>query len=554
MLGFCVGAAPQKALMLQESSTGDAGVWMRMFSLMNREKALVVAAALVIVCVAARGGAVQAKEKPSPAPPKVAAREVATHHTVTLAGRSLAYTATAGTIVLHDAKDEPTAKMFYIAFTLDNAGPAADRPVTFSYNGGPGAASALVDFGGFGPRKIVWPQPGQPLTVRPPYQVVANEDTVLSSTDLVFVDAVGTGYSRLIHPKGTPKMFYGVNEDAAEFTQFIEQYITKFGRWASPKFLLGESYGTTRSAVLANELIHHGIYLNGVILCSTVLNFPTIALAPGNDLPYILYLPSYAAVARYHHQLHPEPASLSGLVQKAEAFAAGPYATALFQGSNLKPSDLQSLASQLASFTGLPASLWVRMHLRIPLPVFQRRLLGQQDQSAGRYDGRYTLNELEPILPMPGRGDIGATSSAIMGALTASFNDYVERKLNYHTHEHYRQLNFAVNRAWDWKFAPPVSTLLGWRTFTINVAPALAQAMNNDPGLELMVNNGYYDMATPFFATEYTLRHMALSPAAWKRITMDYYRCGHMLYLNPNAAPVLNHNINEFIDHASGGR
>ncbi len=521
----------------------------------RRSNGLVLAAACLGACLLAYPASGQttakAQAKPATPPTKPVERAVITHHTVTVNGRSLAYTATAGTIILRDSKEEPTAKMFYIAFTLDNAGPVAERPVTFSYNGGPGAASALVDFGGFGPREIVWPQPGQPLSVRPPYRVAPNPDTLLLSTDLVFVDAVGTGYSRIIHPKGTPKMFYGINEDAAAFTQFIERYITKYDRWASPKFLLGESYGTTRSAVLADELVHHGIYLNGVILCSTVLNFPTIALAPGNDLPYILYLPSYAAVAMYHHRLHPEPTSIRQLVQKAEAFAAGPYATALFQGSNLKPSDLQSLADQLASLTGLPASLWVRMHLRIPLPVFQRRLLGSEDQSTGRYDGRYTLNELEPILPMPGRGDMGASSSAITGALTASFDDYVERKLNYHTKEHYRQLSFMVNRAWDWKFAPPVSTLLGWRTFTINVAPALAEAMNNDPGLELMVNNGYYDMATPFFATEYTLRHMALSPAAWQRVAIDYYHCGHMLYLNPNVVPVLNRNINEFIQNAS---
>lgn len=511
---------------------------------------------LLAACLAASfafGQAAASKKPQKPPPPKaVHSRSVSTRHTVTIAGQSLAYTATAGTIILHNKKDKPAASVFYIAFTRDNVADPATRPVTFAYNGGPGAASALVDLGGFGPRKIVWPQPGQELARRPPYQLKPNPDTLLASTDLVFVDAVGTGYSRIIRPAGNPKMFYGVNEDAAAFTQFIEEYLSKYKRWNSPKFLLGESYGTTRSAVLANQLVGHGIYLNGVILCSTVLNFPTIAFAPGDDLPFILYLPSYAAVAWYHHRLHPEPASLPELVQKVRTFAAGPYATALFQGSNLTASERQSLASQLAEFTGLPASLWIRMNLRVPLKVFQGRLLGHLNRATGRYDARYTIPNLEPVLPMPGPG-IGATSSAIMGALTASFNDYLERQLNYHSHHHYRQLSGPVNNAWDWKYPTPFAILLGRGTFFLNVAPALALAMNNDPGLELMVNNGYFDMATPFFATEYTLRHMRLTPAAWKRVTVDYYRCGHMLYLNPQVVPVLSRNINQFIETASQG-
>ena len=497
--------------------------------------------------------------KPSPQQPAAAAnsqakpkaRAVSTQHTVEVAGRSVAYTATAGTIILHNAKDEPTAKVFYIAYTKNGVSDPAARPVTFSYNGGPGAASALVDFGGFGPRKIIWPQPGSTVAVRPPYEVKPNPATLLATTDLVFIDAPGTGYSRLIPPKGTPKMFYGVKQDSSAFTQFIEQYISKNGRWGSPKFLLGESYGTTRSAVLAQELIQHGIYLNGVILCSTVLNFPTITFAPGDDLPFILYLPSYAAAAWYHHRLHPKPASLPALVKKAEAFASGPYATALFQGSALSDAQRTSVAKQLAALTGLPASLWIKANLRISLPIFQRRLLGPADQYTGRYDARYTLDELQPMLPVPGSGSIGATSSAMMGALTASFNDYLERRLNYHSRHHYRQLDYKVNEAWDWKFTPPVQSLLGEGSMFLNVAPALGRAMTNDRGLEVMDNNGYFDMATPFYATEYTLQHTPLPKNAWKRITTDYYLCGHMLYLNPKMLPVLNRNINKFILQAS---
>jgi carboxypeptidase C (cathepsin A) len=488
------------------------------------------------------------KEEPSAKPE---AQAVSTHHTVEIAGKRISYTATAGTIILHDDKDEPTAEMFYIAYTKDNVASPASRPVTFSYNGGPGGASALVDFGGFGPREIVWPQPGSTVAVRPPYQVQPNPDTLLATTDLVFIDAVGTGYSRIIPPKGTAKMFYGVKQDSDAFTQFIEKYISKYHRWDSPKFLLGESYGTTRSAVLAQELVQHGIYLNGVVLCSTVLNFPTIAFAPGNDLPFILYLPSYAAAAWYHHRLKPEPASLPDLVKKAKAFAEGPYATALFKGSALSDAERQSIAGQLAVLTGLPTSLWLKANLRVSLPLFRRKLMGEDDQSTGRYDSRYTLDELQPLLPVDGSGSEDASTSAMMGALTASFNDYLERGLNYHIEKHYIQLSSAVFKAWDWRYKPPAADFLNWSSMFLNVAPALARAMNNDPGLELMVNNGYFDMATPFFATEYTLRHSDLPKDSWNRITTKYYDCGHMLYVNPKALPELNRNINQFIAKAS---
>ncbi len=482
---------------------------------------------------------------------KPKAREVSTRHTVEINGQTIPYTATAGTIILHDAKDQPTAKMFYVAYTKDGVSDPATRPITFSYNGGPGAASALVDVGGFGPRRIIWPQPGSTIAVRPPYKMEQNPMTLLATTDLVFIDAVGTGYSRVLPPHGTPKMFYGVKQDGQAFTQFIEQYISKYSRWGSPKFLLGESYGTTRSAVLANDLIQHGIYLNGVILCSTVLNFPTITFAPGNDLPYILYLPSYATTAWYHHRLNPEPKSLPDLVKKAEAFAAGPYATALFKGSALSETERDSIAKQLSSLTGLPESLWLKANLRVSLRVFRRRLLGSADELTGRYDSRYTLDELQPLVPFNSPSGVGAVTSATEGALTASFNDYLERKLNYHSTHHYIQMSFKVNNAWDWKYNPPVQMLLGEGSMYLNVAPALARAMDNDAGLELMDNNGYFDMATPFFATLYTLRQAPLPKGAWKRITTDYYHCGHMLYLNPKVLPVLCRNINRFIAQAS---
>ena len=509
---------------------------------------------VLALCMPMAGmGQAKAPSKPETKPKEASAKEraVSTQHSVTIDGQKVAYTATAGTIILRNDKQKPTGSMFYIAYTKDNEGDLSTRPITFLYNGGPGGASVLVDFGGFGPRRIVWPQPGSSAGVRPPYKIEQNPDTLLASSDLVFVDAMGTGYSHIISPAGTPKMFYGVNEDASSFTQFIQQYLTKYHRWNSPKFLLGESYGTTRSAVLADSLIQHGVYLNGVILCSTVLTFPTVTFAPGDDMPYIFYLPSYAAAAWYHHRLNPQPASLPDLVKKAEAFASSTYANALFQGSALSTTELDSVATQLSALTGLPASLWEKADLRISLPVFSRYLMGDQYESTGRYDSRYTIPQLQPLLPLNGSGNEGATSSAIMGALSASFDNYLETRLNYQSDRPYHQLNFRVNEHWDWKYSPPTQDLLGEGEMFLNVAPALARAMTNDPGLNVMVNNGYFDMATPFFATEYSFRHVQLPPGAQKRITWDYYHCGHMLYLNPKVLPVISANMNRFIAQAS---
>ncbi len=507
-----------------------------------------------VILVVAGAGIPVARAAPPPPPPRVAppihARSVSTRHVVTVDGRTIRYTATAGFLVLRNKAGGPTARMFYIAYRKDGVRHESRRPVTFAYNGGPGGASVLVDFGGFGPRRIVWPHPGSVHGTRPPYRIVPNPDTILGATDLVFVDAVGTGLSRIL-PAGSPKMFYGINADARAFREFIAEYLTRARRWNSPKFLLGESYGTTRSAVLAADLARHGIDLNGVVMCSTVLDFPTLAFAPGNDLPYIFYLPSYAAVAWYHHRLHPEPKNLAVWVRQVEQFAQGPYAEALFAGSSLPAARLDRMATLLARDTGLSARLWRKADLRISLPVFQKRLLGGAERTVGRFDGRFSMPELEPLLPVPGTSSAGAASSAIMGALTASFDNYLETRLRYVSRLHYRQLDFKVNAAWRWTYVPPVEALTGGGQFYLNVAPALARALLNDPGLRVLFNNGYFDMATPFFATLYTVRHMGLPASVMRRIEFRYYPSGHMLYLNPKALPLLETHIDHFIGRAS---
>ena len=483
------------------------------------------------------------------------ARRSVTHASVLIDGQRIHYTATAGTIILKDKAGKATASMFYVAYTEDGVHDPGKRPLTFAYNGGPGFASALVDIGGFGPRRIDWPAPGQAAAAQPPYRLVPNPDSILKATDLVFIDAVGTGYSRIVGV-GKPQMFYGIDGDARAFTQFIERYIQQNDRFESPKFLLGESYGTTRSAVLAQDLVGKGVYLDGVILCSTVLDFATLNNTPGNDLPYELYLPSYAAVAWYHHRLDPQPPDLAAFVQQVERFAGGPYAHALFEGAALPAAQRQQLAAQLARYTGLPASLWLRADLRMPLSVFQRNLLGER-ASTGRFDARFTTPQLQPLEPEQGDSAAGAATTAIWGALSASFDEYLQHDLGYKSERLYVQSSASAFRAWDWShYQPPLSALdegVGSSTslgHVRNVAPALARAMSNDPAMQLMLNNGWFDMATPFFATNYTIAHMGLPAGLQGNIHEYYYPVGHMLYLNPAVLPQLAHNIDAFITGA----
>ncbi|HEX7324862.1 MAG TPA: peptidase S10 [Rhodanobacteraceae bacterium] len=491
-----------------------------------------------------------AKTAASAIPPE---RAVKTQHSVRVDGRTIRYTATAGTLLIRNRKHQPIGSMFYIAYT-ENGAKADHRPVTFAYNGGPGAASALVDIGGYGPMRVVWPQPGgNPRMAQPPYKLVPNQWTILKSTDLVFIDAMGTGYSRIVG-KGKPKDFFGVSADASVFSHFIQRYLSVNHRWNSPKFLLGESYGTTRSAVLANDLVNAGVNLNGVILSSTGLDFLTIDNAPGNDLPYISYLPSYAAIAWYHHRLSPMPPSLPAYVKQVEQFAGTTYARALFQGSALPQAQKESLAAQLSRYTGIPESLWLKADLRLPLTTFRRNLMGNGTMT-GRYDNRFTTYELQPLMSFP--ESIGATTTAFNGGLTAMMNRYLAHDLKYTSTYPYEQESFDAFGKWDWNYHPPMGMEdmgfgAGSKTCCgTNVAPALARAMSNDPAMQLMMNNGYYDTATPFFGAEYTIAHMGLPQALQDHVHWFFYPVGHMLYLNAKALPQVDHNMDQFIESAS---
>jgi carboxypeptidase C (cathepsin A) len=461
-----------------------------------------------------------------------------THHTALIGGREIRYTATAGTIVLTDAKDQPAASVFYVAYTADGLGSKSQRPITFAYNGGPGGSSALIHIGAFGPRTVVTTNaaPTHPA----PYRIVDNENSLLGASDLVFVDAVGTGFSRVVG-HATGKDFYGVDEDGKAFAQFIRRYITTNGRWNSPKYLAGESYGTTRSCVLAKMLQKDGIVLTGVTLISSVLDFATLDAQPGDDEPYWLFLPTEAAVAAYHRKIA-EPADVPAFLATVRAFARGPYAHALSAGAALPVAERDEVARQLHDYMGLPVDYLVRSNLRVPPERFEKQLLGDADRTIGRYDGRFSNFDLDPIADS---AETDPSSDAVFGAFTAAFNAYVRDELDYKTDAKYEFLSGAVNGGWNWKRAS------GDDVNAVNVSNDLQAAMTANPYLRVFSANGIYDLATPFFATEYSLAHLGLPPELQTHITFGYYPAGHMIYVNPVAHAALVHDLEAFYRQGS---
>jgi carboxypeptidase C (cathepsin A) len=511
-----------------------------------------LALAFAAACVAgglnaasAQSGPSGAKASPSATPPVAPTpdgppreRTVSTEHTAVINGKTVAYVATAGTIFLRDDKDEATASVFYHAYVATGLGPTSRRPITFSYNGGPGGSSALVDMGAFGPRTVVTINGEQ--SKPPPYDIVDNQNSILDKTDLVFIDAPGTGFSRLIG-KGTPKDYYGVDEDGRAFAQFIRRYITTNDRWNSPKYLIGESYGTTRSAVLADLLERGGIAVTGVTLMSTVLDFSTLEGGPGDDAPYISFLPTEAAVAAYQKKIA-APADLDAFLAEVRAFAAGPYASALLAGDPLPASDRTRIANKLHDYTGLPVDYILRSDLRIPPQRFQKALLDGDEETVGRYDARFRGFDIDPI---GADAQSDPSSDAVFSAFTASFNRYVRSELGYKTDDEYRFLSGEVNRTWDWgsngRSRPVAREVIG----------NLSRAMTADRYLHVLSVNGLYDMATPFFATERSLNDLSIVPQLQKNISFKYYPSGHMIYINPVAHDALRADLDAFYSATS---
>ncbi len=493
-----------------------------------------------------------------------------TEGSVDVGGQHIAYTAVAGTITVgatdaqdeqlgpdgkpqagsqlainapKDEKDEPPiSRMFYVAYFKKDA-KAEDRPITFFYNGGPGSSTVWLHMGSLGPKHVV--TSGDTHLPAAPYTMVENPNTLLDVSDVVFIDMPGTGFGRLIG-KDPEKAFWGVDEDAGAFARFIARFISKYGRWNSPKFIFGESYGTTRSAVLADKLENtQNIDPNGVILLSQIFNFTTDidmpGANPGVDLPYELALPTFAATAWYHKKLPTQPAELEPFLKEVESFATGPYAHALAQGTDIEADEKQQVAEKLHEYIGLPVSYLLKANLRVSGLEFEKTLQDDADLTTGRLDTRFSGPNLDPLSE---NAEYDPQSAAISSAYVSLFNDYVRKTLKYGDGQTYLLFAHITDISqWDLKH--------NGNPIDLNVAPDLAEAMKTNPRLKVMVNGGYYDLATPFFAAQYEDKHLPIPQSLAKNITYAWYESGHMVYVRDESLKQLHDRVAAFIKDAT---
>jgi len=507
-------------------------------------------------------------EKPAPAPPA----DATTPGALEVGGQKIAYTATVGIITVgatdaqdaqlgldgkpepgsqlalnepKDAKDAaPVARMSYVAYFKKDARPE-ERPVTFFYNGGPGSSTVWLHMGSLGPKHVV--TSGDEHLPAAPYKLVDNAYSLLDVSDLVFIDMPGTGFGRLIG-KDAEKSFWGVDEDAHAFARFIARFITKYNRWNSPKFIFGESYGTTRSAVLADILENEkSIDINGVILLSQIFNFTTDidgpSANPGVDLPYELALPTYAATAAYHKKLAQEPPSLDAFLKEVEDFAMGPYAHALALGTDVSATEKQQVAEKLHDYTGIPVAYWLKANLRVSGGEFEKTLQDDQDLTTGRLDTRFSGPSLNPLSE---NAEYDPQSSAISSAYVSLFNDYVRNVLKYGEGQTYLPEALFGGFEWDMRHrGNPIE---------MNVAPDLAEAMKTNPRLKVMVNGGYYDLATPFYAAVYEEKHLPIPQSLAKNIEYAWYESGHMVYVRDESLKQLHDRVAAFITNTDTGK
>ena len=480
------------------------------------------------------------KDAKPPEPP--VAKPAVTHHKITLGGKAIAYTATASTLELKNDTSEITGRMFSVAYTAEGVTDVTARPVTFVFNGGPGSASLWLHMASFGPMRVDVTDAAP--TPPPPYAVRENPDSLLDKTDLVFIDAMGTGYSR-IATKGEAKGFYGTDADIAAFAQFIERWVGTNGRWNSPKFLLGESYGTTRAAGLLNALQGKGMAFNGTIMVSSYLNAYDDLNAPpfGSDLPYVLYLPTMAATAWYHDRLDPKPADLAAYLQEVRTFALGEYMHALAQGSHLGDAERSAISAKLHRYTAMSEAAIRNGNLRIDPSRFQKELLRDQRRTVGRLDARFQGIDHDAAGEAP---ESDAASDAFSAAVTAAFNAYVHGDLQYSTEELYKPTNYGeVGHDWDDRHE------VGGRHYDMpDVAEDLRIAMSANPHLGVL-GQQLRDFATPFFETRYTVSRVGIEPAPRENIAWGYYPAGHMIYVNPTARTQMKADLAKFYDRAT---
>lgn len=536
---------------------------------------LVALSAVIALPLASYAQKADATTNPAPTALSPLNETSKTTGTVVVEGQTIHYEAVAGTITVGstDAQNaalgpngEPlpgtaapvknpldapaTAKIFYVAYFKQGAD-VNKRPITFFYNGGPGSSTVWLHMGAFGPRRVS--TPGDTHLPAAPYSLVNNNYSLLDATDLVFIDAPGTGFSR-IYGQDAPKAFWGVDQDANAFARFINRFVSRYDRWNSPKYLFGESYGTTRSAVLSQILTNnYNMDLNGVILLSQVLNYADGVdqpqLDPDNDNPYFLSLPSYAAIAWYHHKVPNQNNDLEGLVKQAETYAMGEYMHALSLGDTITPAEKQAVAQKLYSFTGIPADYWVRANLRVNGGMFEKELQVQDDLTTGRLDARFSGPTIDP---MSESAAYDPQSAAISSAYVSLFNQYVRNVLHFGNGLTYQpEANFG-DHVWDMQHTSPIGSLAG-SGLSLNVMPDLAFAMKSNPKMKVMLNVGYYDLATPFFAALFEEHHLNIPSYLDKNITYEYYRSGHMVYVNEPSLHRLHDNVAAFIGSTDAG-
>ena len=464
-----------------------------------------------------------------------------TTNTVTINGAEVKYKATTGTIVIKDEEGKALVTFFFIAYTSLDATNVSERPLTFSFNGGPGSASLWLHLGVLGPRRVfLKPDGGLPP---PPFRLVNNDESLLDQTDLVFIDPVSTGFTRTVAGED-PAKYHGVDQDLRSVGDFIRLYTTRYNRWLSPKFLIGESYGTTRASGLAGYLEdRYGLYLNGIALVSAVLDFSTISFNAGNDQPYIFFLPTYTATAWYHKKLAPDLQSgdLSKALSESEKFALGPYTLALEQGASLPPAERASVLRELARLTGLSEDYIDRDNLRVRASQFFKELLRTEHLTVGRYDSRVTGQDRDSVGESP---EYDPSYSTALGPFAATFNDYVRRELKFESDLPYEVLTGKV-QPWDYSMA---------RNRYLDIAENLREAMTHNPYLKVFVANGHYDLATPYLATRYTFDHMGLPPNLRGNVSMGYYEAGHMMYLNTPSRIALKQDLAKFIQSSVPGK
>ncbi len=541
----------------------------------DRSPNLAAMAAALLLAASALTPSARAADAPKEKPAADAAspdgtyfkpEETGSDGSVTVGGQKIDYHAVVGTLVVHpkdwdDAPQKPQgddkagnegndknptaeAAMSYVAYFKKGANAAA-RPMMFLYNGGPGSSTVWLHMGAFGPKRVVTLDDSHAPAA--PYQLINNDGSLLDVSDLVFIDAPGSGFGRIAGPN-KEKSFWGIDQDAHAFAEFISGFLNKYGRWNSPKYLFGESYGTTRSAVLANMLENdYEIDLNGVVLLSQILNFDDNLdepdQNPGNDLPYVLGLPSYAATAWYHKKLNPMPPDLKAFLADVESFATSDYLLGLQDGGTLPDDDRAQLEQKLHRYTGLPVAYWHKANLRVTGGEFEKTLQDDTDTTTGRLDSRFSGPTMDPLSK---EADYDPQSAAISSAYVSAFNDYVRHDMHYTGDRAYKP-EIDVFRAWTFAHTPPGAESPS--PMAVNVMPDLAAAMKYNPNLKVLVNGGYYDLATPYFAAIYELRHLTIPRKLLEQnIEFKTYESGHMVYAHAPALKELHDNVAAFVN------